>query len=251
MTDKITSKDNPKIKALRALLNNRKERWESQNFVVETPTHITELIEKGAQCQTIFYTDTPPEKSPKETIQITPELAKHISSLKTPPGTFGCFQMPTWPELQPKNCPTLLILDQIQNPANFGAIIRNAAAFNVDAILTTPGSCDPYHPESIRAATSTIIQTPIYTCDKALFNTLKSTHTCYALSSHSPTTIQDIKPTTHTGYIFGSESQGIITPWLKDEPTIAIPTHTAVESLNLSVATGILLYIHSQNNSKI
>jgi TrmH family RNA methyltransferase len=92
-----------------------------------------------------------------------------LSDLDTPQGILAVVQQPTWDEEIVLRQPTVLGIfgEQIQDPANVGAIIRTAAALNVSGLWLTPESADVYHPKVVRATTGVLLALPIFTSKDA------------------------------------------------------------------------------------
>lgn len=87
-----------------------------------------------------------------------------ISELEAPQGILAVVRQPSWSEDELFACPTLFGLygEQLQDPANVGAIIRTAAALNVSALWLTPDSADVYNPKVVRATSGALLSLPIF-----------------------------------------------------------------------------------------
>ncbi|MBP6004740.1 MAG: RNA methyltransferase [Pyrinomonadaceae bacterium] len=142
--------------------------------------------------------------------------------------------------------PIVLVLFQINNPANLGAVLRTAEAAGIAGIIVTESSTDVYSPKSLRASMGAALRLPVWTditLDAAIawageFG-LEATATG-AQSTASHTEIDWLKPRL---LIFGSEAHGLNESQLEFVPErIRIPMDNQVESLNLAVATGIILF---------
>lgn len=142
--------------------------------------------------------------------------------------------------------PTLLLLDQISDPHNVGAIIRSAIAFGVDKIIF----CEHHAPKE----NSTIIKTAAGTIEDAdlivvtNFNNLmeklkKIGYWCIGLAGEAKSYIHEIKDYKNIALVVGSEGSGI-RPLVKSncDLLVKIPINSEVESLNASVASALALY---------
>jgi len=87
-----------------------------------------------------------------------------LSDLDTPQGILAVVRQPTWNEGEVLRQPTVLGIfgEQLQDPANVGAIIRTAAALNASALWLTPESADVYHPKVVRATSGVLLAMPIF-----------------------------------------------------------------------------------------
>lgn len=87
-----------------------------------------------------------------------------LSDLDAPKGILAVVRQPTWDEREILRQPTVLGIygEELQDPANVGAIIRTAAALNASALWLTPGSADIYHPKVVRATSGLLLGLPIF-----------------------------------------------------------------------------------------
>ena len=141
----------------------------------------------------------------------------------------------------------ILILDEIQDPGNMGTIIRSAVAFNIDTIVIGDGCVDVYSPKVVRATQGMIFHVPLvfYSIDKLIpiLKKLKipvfSTYVKYG---------EEVKNLSHDekevfALIIGNEGNGVNPKYLEmSDKFIYIPMNSVVESLNVGVATSIILY---------
>ena len=254
----ITSNHNPHVKALKRLIQYKKARDQEGQFVLETPKVIHEYIRYKAQAIDQFYygesTPPPPHyQGPSE--QLSDSLIRSLSFLSNASG---------WLVVIKKNLPLSIesiqdfqsgvILDGVSTPSNVGSILRNIVAFEIGFVGYTTGTADLFHPESIRASTGLI--PPYFHCDSEKFEyILSSGFTPYATISNNATLKNAYAK--RPLFIFGSEGEGIQTPYLmpkKDNTiqAISIPISAKVDSLNVSVASGIFFHelrIQQKNQS--
>jgi len=140
----------------------------------------------------------------------------------------------------------LLFVDQIQDPGNLGTIIRTADASNADGILISSNEIDPYNRKSVRASMGSIFHVPIIDAvsEKDAIQKLYSEGVqVIATSPHAMMDYYDIDFTIPTVIMVGNEALGLSEEMFsKSNMVVQIPTLGKVESLNVAVATGILLY---------
>ena len=151
------------------------------------------------------------------------------------------------PEILEKNpTPTLLLLDRITDVRNFGAITRTAECAGVDAIIITDRGSAQVGADAVKTSTGAIMRIPI--CRevnlKGTVKYLKSNGIqIVACTEKTEDTFYTPDYTKPTAIIMGSEENGISDPLLKRADCLAaIPLNGEIGSLNVSVATGIILY---------
>lgn len=155
----ITSKDNPKIKQIRALQSSGKARQESGLFVLEGVRLVEEAFSSGWQAEWVIYTSDLSERglvimkrfqsSQVQVDQVSAEIMKSASDTMTPQGLLAVFHLKN-PELIDR-IDFVFIPDAVRDPGNLGSILRTAAAAGVQAIYLPPGNVDPYSPKVLRA----------------------------------------------------------------------------------------------------
>nr|HQU85298.1 RNA methyltransferase [Pyrinomonadaceae bacterium] len=139
-----------------------------------------------------------------------------------------------------------IFLHEINNPSNLGAILRTAEAAGINGIIISKNSTDVFSPKAIRASMGSVFRLPIW--EKAEFEEVLS----WAKLKKLMTTAADIKAENtiwETDWkqkrliIFGSEADGLSEEKLsKIDEMIYVPMENAVESLNLAVSCGVILF---------
>lgn len=247
----IESKDNATIKWVKKLQTQRKARYADQRYVVENIAFIDGIVTQSPELvDQIIYDNSIELPSawdhiPGGTfISSTRPIIKHLSAVGSPQGALAICKMPSFPPPL-THIQTGIILDQINDPSNLGAIIRSAVAFDVDHIFLTENSTDPYHPDSCRASAGLISQCAISILEKSDLDRLKSTHTFIALDAHANRSFGQIDTQSPVILIAGSEAHGISSPELQAPQlpvkAVTIPMKAGVESLNLAISVSIWL----------
>ncbi|GAB4370881.1 MAG: hypothetical protein Kow009_07300 [Spirochaetales bacterium] len=141
-----------------------------------------------------------------------------------------------------KKFPIRLYLDEIRSPFNVGSIFRTAACFGVEKILLAPGTASPHHPRAKRSAMGTIEQVP---WEMAPYEILEVEPNLFALETGG-TPIEAFPFPAEGICILGSEELGVHPRLLsmakKKRGIVSIPLHGTKSSLNVSVASGILMH---------
>jgi RNA methyltransferase, TrmH family len=140
----------------------------------------------------------------------------------------------------------MVLLDAIQDPGNVGTIIRTADAFGFDGVILGTGTVDLYNEKVIRASQGSIFHLPIFS--GPLENWLKSLkEQDFVIWATSLSHAKDVKEVTipkHVGIIFGNEGKGVNPSLLEQaDERVYLPISGQAESLNVSIAAGIFMYI--------
>ena len=139
----------------------------------------------------------------------------------------------------------LLALDGIQNPQNLGMIIRSAAAGNIDGILLPRRNSAKLSPLVIKASVGTLFKIDILHCE-LLEEVLERAEGAeiYALSSHAPQAIGELRPKQRAIFVLGNESDGVSDAVTRlCNASVAIPMNRGVESLNVAVTAALISFM--------
>jgi len=179
-----------------------------------------------------------------ETTFVTKDIINYISTLDTPVPILGfCEKRKNNLDLGNR----ILLLDGIQDPGNLGTIIRSALAFNVDTIVLSPECVDLYNPKVIRSTQGMLFGINIIRKDlKTVIETLKREEIpIYGTRVEYGEDVVNLKRKDRIrfGLIMGNEGQGVKREILEIcDKYLFIDMNDNVESLNVAVATSILLY---------
>src|SRR5262245_42909713 len=101
-----------------------------------------------------------------------------LSDVESPQGILAVVRQPQWNQEELFGQPRIFGLygEQLQDPANVGAIIRTAAALNIDAVWLTPESADVYNPKVVRATSGALLSLPIFTVQDVPFSRETAVH---------------------------------------------------------------------------
>ncbi|MDQ3141805.1 MAG: 23S rRNA (guanosine(2251)-2'-O)-methyltransferase RlmB [Bacteroidota bacterium] len=148
--------------------------------------------------------------------------------------------------------PALLILDQITDVRNFGAIARSAEVFGLHGIIITQKNSAPINQEAIKASAGALLNIPIC-MEKSLHLTVKKLKNMglqiIALSESATMSIREVDFQKALAFILGSEGEGIAEELLESaDLEVSIPQRGKINSLNVSVAAGIVCYQWTEKN---
>lgn len=152
---------------------------------------------------------------------------------------------PTLGEVVLADAATVLLLDGVQDPGNLGTLARAAAAFGCGALLCLPGTVDPWNAKAVRASAGALFRMPVLTSsvDEAL-EWLEGQGFALLGADAAGEPVEAVPLTARVALVVGNEGAG-----LNDEVrsrcdrVVAVPMSGGTESLNVAVATGILLYV--------
>ena len=235
----ITSLNNPTIKEI-SKLKNKKYRDLTNTYLVEGDHLVEEAYKNNLLIKIILLEDTLCNYD-IEKIYITKEVMKKLTELDTPNKIIGIVKKNTPLPIGNK----ILILDNIQDPGNLGTIIRSSVAFDIDTIVLSPNTVDIYNPKVIRSTQGMIFYTNIITLElKEFINEIKTkNYTIFGTDVRNGKNIKEITLPEKFALVLGNEGQGVskeIESLCDDN--IYIKMSSKCESLNVSVATSILLY---------
>ena len=232
----ITSVENKKIKEI-AKLNNRKYRKEMGLFIVEGE-HLVEEAYKHNLLESVYSLD---ETDYPNSEVVTENVMRKISNLDTIPNIIGVCKFKEEKALGNK----LLVLDDVQDPGNLGTIIRSAVAFDIDTIVLSKETVDLYNPKVLRATQGMIFNMNIITRDLVPFiSDLKEyNYKIYSTNVVNGKEVKTLEKVSKYAIIMGSEGRGVKKEIedMSDE-NIYIKMNPLCESLNVGVATSIILY---------
>ena len=265
----ITSRQNEKISDL-CRLNDKKYREQERLFRFDGFKLLFEALSKQIVIRSVFLREdiVLPEAIGEKLSQtdavlyrISASLFDRISDEKSPEGVittaeyidkfFNHAIIKEEEKLQmiqssvPSDAPALF-LESIQDPQNFGALIRSAAAFGVSCVICDGSCADKYHPKALRASMGAIFSMPCITVSDLprAVSEMARTHRVFAAALHTDSMpLGTFEKRSGDCLIIGNEGHGVSGAVL-DAATgsVIIPMDRGVESLNAAVAAGILLW---------
>ncbi len=257
----VTSLTNPTVKAVRAL-HMRKDRDESGLFVAEGLKIVTDAVELGHAPQILMYGPEATRhpllrqamaatlKAGGEVLEVTLDILAKVSRRDNPQAVVGVFQQVFTPlsQLVPEASNCWVALHRVRDPGNLGTIIRTADAAGCGGVILVGECCDPYSVEAVRATMGSVFAVPITRASESAFSAWRTTWPGSVVGTLLTATTDHL----HADYrapaliLMGNEQQGL-TPDLADlcDVNVKIPMRGRADSLNLAVATGIMIYAAS------
>lgn len=238
----ITSLDNKKIKDL-AKLKQKKHRDLTNRFLVEGEHLIQEAAKSNLLEEIILVEDYDTDISMNKTY-VSKEVMKKLTDLDTPCSMIGVCKKNNNDKIIGNK---ILLLDDIQDPGNLGTIIRSSVAFNVETIVLSKNTVDLYNPKVIRSTQGMLFHINIITMD--LIEAIEKIHNknilVYATDVVDGTDVRTLTKEEKNRYalVMGNEGNGVSdkVKHLCDK-NLYIKMNEKTESLNVGIATSILLY---------
>ena len=231
----ITSLDNERVKKYRDRLN---------LFLVEGWHLVLEAYRAGLVEEVILTEEVACELDvPK--IYVTQEIIKKITELDTPvPILALCHKVENDPQ---KIGQRILMLDGIQDPGNLGTILRSAKAFHVDTVILGTKTVDLYNAKVLRATQGMLFHLHVIEGDlvELIPKIKKQGIPIYGTKVESGEDVRKLETSAKTQYalVMGNEGNGVTEEVLSlCDHYLYIQMDSEVESLNVAVATSILLY---------
>ncbi len=144
-----------------------------------------------------------------------------------------------------KNTPLILVIEAVEKPGNLGAMLRTCDAAGVDAVIICDAKTDVYNPNVIRSGIGTTFTNQIAVCEtsEAIQFLKKSRVTVYAAELDAKKFHYQENFKTATAIVVGTEATGLSEEWIAAaDEKIKIPMLGEIDSLNVSVSAGILLF---------
>jgi RNA methyltransferase, TrmH family len=259
MPKQITSLQNPFIKQLLLLSEKSRERKKQGMFVIEGQREIQLAIQGGFQIAVLVCCE---EIIPLEVLQkITKQIKKEFETVFIPKeiyekiayrgSTEGIIALVRSKNLALKDVsfekdnPLILIAEAPEKPGNIGALLRTADAARVDAVIIANPKTDLYNPNIIRSSVGCIFTNQVVTgTSEEIIEFLKERYIqifCAALQASVAYTLCDY--TAASALVVGTEAEGLSPLWLENSTqNIIIPMQGEIDSMNVSVAAGILIF---------
>jgi TrmH family RNA methyltransferase len=254
----VTSRDNALLQQARAVRDGRI----SELIFVEGLRLCEEALNSRLPIEAVIYSEEIAEKArarefiaaaeavAQRSISVSERLLATISFTKTPQGIVLLAVRPkSGRELLLMNSPNaelLVVMHMLSNPVNVGAILRTAEAAGATGVVTTARTADPFSPGALRGAMGSAFRLPVW-CGPtfgeviAWCNQMDVRTICADVRGNKIYTEVDWKKS--IALILGSESEGFSTEELRAaNQTVGIPMRGTVESLNVAVSAGVLLY---------
>ncbi len=255
----ISSKDNPLIGEMRQLLSQAKYRKKTGRFVIEGVRLCEDAVRSGAVVTTFVYTERAKQQygdvwakldaAADKSVCIAERLAPLVADTKTPQGFFAVCQDVRRPFADDilRHGGRYIALENIQDPANIGTIVRTAEAMGLDGLLVSADCCDLTAPKVVRGSMGGVFRLPIVECadfPSAIQQWQAAGLPVYAcVPDRAADSIRTVSFRTGGIALIGNEANGL-TPSTIAAATgrVTIPMDGNAESLNAAVAASIVAW---------
>lgn len=252
----ITSKDNEIIKNIKKL-KEKKYRDQTGQYIIEGIKLVEEAITENVKINKIIVCedceangnipkDLMYEIAKYDCIYVSKKIFEAISDVNTPQGILAVIKKCSKPEEKVSYSEDIIVvLDGVQDPGNLGTILRTVDSINLKQIILSPKCADPYNPKVVRSTMGAIFRLNIIE-SKNIIETLKdikkNKYKIIATSLETNESIYTVE-LNKKAIIIGNEANGISKEVLEiANGKMKIPMLGKTESLNVAVATGVILY---------
>jgi TrmH family RNA methyltransferase len=254
----ITSPHNPSVRQIRSL-RSRKQRERAGRFFVEGIRVVAEAVQLGAAIETCVVAPealtSPFARELVRTLrsqgvpclEVTPEVFRTLSRREGPQG-LGAVVRQRWEPLssvRPAGELCWVALEGAQDPGNVGTILRTSDAVGGAGVILLGPTTDPYDPAALRASMGAVFSQRLVRANPAQFARWKGLHG-YRVVGTSGTASTDYLAVAYRPpvvLLMGSERLGLsAAQQAACDVTVRIPMVGRSDSLNLAVATGVMLY---------
>lgn len=254
----VTSLTNPTVKAVRAL-HLRKARDETGLFVAEGLKAVIEGIETGHAPAILLYGAEAAghpllQKAVQatlaangEVIEVTEGILAKVSRRDNPQAVVGVFEQVFRPleVIEPHAARCWVALHRVRDPGNLGTIVRTADAAGCGGVILVGECCDPYSVEAVRATMGSIFAVPLTQASEAEFAAWRARWPGSVVGALLSATV-DYRAAAYQApslLLMGNEQQGLPPEMARlCDVNVKIPMRGRADSLNLSVAAGIMIY---------
>lgn len=266
MKGPITSLQNPRIKDAIKLRRNR-GRKSQKKILIDGAREVLRALESGIDVLELFVCgEVAVRGEARQALEIARE--RHTELLYVTPAVFRklAFGMreeglmavaarprPNWPTLALPENPLVAVLEGVEKPGNLGGVLRTADAVGAAVLVADPAT-DLYSPHAVRASLGAIFHVPVAAApSREILNWLRD-RGMQVLAARVDGAIEysDADLSGPTAIVLGNEATGLSDTWrAKDIPAISLPMLGRTDSLNVSVAAGVLLYeAHRQRRAR-
>jgi TrmH family RNA methyltransferase len=248
----ITSRDNPAYKAMHRLVAKASERKASGRSVLDGAHLLAAFIDSGRAPEALMVNRAGAEdpevaalvrrSAPAPVTQLSDSLFKTLSTVDSPTGVIASVLTPQ-PKPVPADAPLVLLLEDIQDPGNVGALLRTAAAAGVGHVMLSARCAFAWSPKVLRSAMGGHFGLNIVEGADLIAFASKYKGTVVALEGEAARSLYDLDLRVPCAFIVGNEGAGITAELAaRAKERVRIPTSGRVESLNAGIAGSIALF---------
>ena len=237
----MTSPQNPTLKLIRSL-SEKKHRQEHGLFVAEGEEVLERARREGWEPVYLLTTTHAEPWGDAALMLVTEKIMGQVSAQKNPPRKIGIFRQSYAPDVTTQG--VWVALEDMRDPGNLGTIIRTADAAGASGVILAGQSCDPFSPDCVRATMGSVFGVPLVRMDQKAFLDFCRGWPGESVGTHLKATESYRRPyKSPTLLVMGSEGRGL-SPELSEacSTLVRIPMKGGAESLNVAIATGLMLF---------
>ncbi|MFP3896036.1 MAG: TrmH family RNA methyltransferase [Anaerolineales bacterium] len=252
----ISSLQNAHVKEARFIRDRKRSRYRERRYFIEGLRLVSYALKCECRPVFVFYSKSFAQGEQERTLLqrltesdslvwcVSSEVMEALSDTVTPQGVVAIVPMPDVNQATIQESTLLLVLDNVRDPGNVGTILRTAKATDTDAVVLSKGCVDAYDPKVVRAGMGAQLRLPIFPnapwTDIKTFVQGKQCLLADAGGQATPWALQWNQP---TALIVGNEAHGA-TPeaWELADQAVRLPMAEDIESLNVAIATAVLLF---------
>lgn len=247
----IRSRDNPRVRRWRALLESARARRAECSVLVEGPHLVAEAIAAGSRLKQLLVKE--PALAQREVagllqrtaaapVVLSERVFDSLSELETPGVLAAEIELPREdPEISAQ--PNCVFLERIQDAGNMGAILRSAAAFGVGCVVWGVGCADPWSGKVLRAGQGGHFRLKLARSENLHADVARFRGKLVCTAPSGGRALQQLDLAAPLAWIFGSEGGGVSAGLAARSSLLAtIPMPGGLESLNVAAAAAICFY---------
>lgn len=258
----IISADNKTFKKA-VQFKQKKYRDEQNRYLIEGPNLIYEayrsnfdiemILQSEDYCSRDAFLDIP-------TVTMRSKLFRKLSNTENPQGILAIVKKRIYTEEEffPQKAASsnLVVLDRLQDPGNIGTILRTADAAGFNGAILLKGTADIYSPKIVRATAGSLFRLPVLIVDtpgQVIELLAKYRKKIICTAPNCSNNYYDVDMQKDTAVIIGNEGNGVCDEFLtKSDYLVKIPMEGPIESLNVAISAGILMYesVRQRHKSK-
>ncbi|TCT14691.1 TrmH family RNA methyltransferase [Natranaerovirga pectinivora] len=257
----ITSGKNQQIKNLMALIKKNKERNNQKVYIVEGEKMVGEI--PPSDLVKVYFSESYFNKTMNKHLDYEYDIIKdsvfdQIADTNTPQGILAIVRQREYclKDLLANREPSVMVLEDLQDPGNVGTIIRTAEGAGFTGVILSKQCVDLYNPKVVRATMGSLLRMPLFIADH-LEDTIKELKDygvkIYAAHLQGSCYHYEVDYSqSGVAFLIGNESKGLTNAITNlSDGLIKIPLHGNVESLNASIAASLLMYeVERQKRNK-
>ncbi|MDK1376980.1 MULTISPECIES: RNA methyltransferase [unclassified Sinorhizobium] len=255
----VTSLTNPIIKDIRSLAQ-KKHRDETRSFMAEGLKLVIDALDLGWKIKTLVYAKAAKSKPQVEQVaaktvakgglvlEVSEKVLSTITRRDNPQMVVGIFEQRyrALKDVRPEDGETYVALDRVRDPGNLGTIIRTADAAGASGIILVGETTDPFSLETVRATMGSVFAMPVARASAEEFVRWQKAAGVRVVATHLAGSV-DYRTIDYRSkpvvLLMGNEQAGLPEELAREAGALArIPQAGRADSLNLAIATGIMLF---------